>query len=224
MTRRAPGRSAAACIPAFLLAACVNTQYVDWGESEDDPPVGPRQVEYVLDNEFYRDPPYCVVVLPIRVDGRPVAFSGVVERTLARHLADRVERVIGPMERDHLVRDLAVDLSDERDRRTFARQQRCAHTVEAEPWRDGDTYALFWSEARIGLDVRMRRARDGFVVWRARHAATRSEGGLPTSVIGAALNLFAAGAQHADPDVRLSVADDAVRRIVVSLPDTRLVQ
>ena len=66
--------------------------------------------------------------------------------------------------------------------------------------------------------------RDGFVVWRARHAATRSEGGLPTSFLSAAVNMFAAGAQHADPDVRLSVADDAVRRIVVSLPDTRLVQ
>jgi len=222
--RRILVRLAATLSPAVLLAACVNTEYVDWGGAENEPPVGPRQVEYVLDNEFYRDPPFCAVVLPVRVDGRPVAFSGVIERTLARHLAGRLDRVIGPRERDHLEQKLAVDLTDEGGRRLFARLQRCGHLVEAEPWRDGDTYALFWSEARIGLDVRMRRARDGFVVWRARHTATRSEGGLPTSFLSAAFNMFAAGAQHADPDVRLSVADDAVRRIVVSLPDTRLAQ
>jgi len=213
-----------ALLQTGLLGACVNTEYVDWGAAPDEPPLGPRQVEYVLDTEFYRDPPFCAVVLPIRVNGRPVDFSDVIERTLARHLAGRLDRVIGPQERDHLERKLAVDLSDDRDRRIFARLQRCGHMVEAEPWRDGDTYALFWSEARIGLDVRMRRARDGFVVWRARHTATRTEGGLPTSFLSAAFNLFAAGSQHADPDVRLSVADDAVRRIVVSLPDTRLVQ
>ena len=225
MNRRRPWSGlAATLIPAGLLASCVNTEYVDWGSVENEQPVGPRQVEYVLDTEFYRDPPYCAVVMPIRVDGRHVAFSGVIERTLARHLAARLDRVIGPQERDHLEQKMAVDLTDEGDRRLFARLERCGHLVEAEPWRDGDTYAVFWSEARIGLDVRMRRARDGFVIWRARHTATRSEGGLPTSFLSAAFNMFAAGTQHADPDVRLSVADDAVRRIVVSLPDTRLPQ
>lgn len=205
-----------------FTAGCVNTQYVDWESEETEEPVIARQVEYVLDNEFYRDPPYCAVVLPAEVNGRPLAFSGVIEQTLARHLTARLDRVIGPRERDQRARSLAVDIGDERDRQLFARLSRCGHYVQAQPWRDGDTYALFYAEARIGLDVRMIRARDGFVVWRARHVATRSEGGLPTSFISAAVNAIYAGAQHADPDVRLSVADDAVRRIMLSLPDTRL--
>ena len=65
------------------------------------------------------------------------------------------------------------------------------------------------------------RIRDDKVVWQARHVATRSDGGVPLSPASAIVNIFQAASFQGDGDVNFSLADDAVRRIVKTLPDVR---
>ena len=67
----------------------------------------------------------------------------------------------------------------------------------------------------------MARVADDAVLWKARHVANRSDGGLPFSIIGVAVAGFEAARFRADEDVPDSLIDDAVRRMMVTLPDVR---
>ena len=212
-----------AVAPLLFLAACAETTYVGYQGEEASPGMFSRQVEFKVSKAFYRDPPDCVVVLPsaasdkVQGDGRGRA----IEAALARQLSDRVNRVIGPNERDRLDRRLALDLSRPSDRRVFARQVRCGFFVQAKPWGGASINAVIWTQARVGLEVMMTRAGDGAVLWQARHVATRSGGGLPLSPFSIVSNAFMAARLNADGDVPLSLIDDALRRMVRTLPNTR---
>ncbi len=204
------------------LAACAETRYVAY-DAKGKEGVNPfdRTIEFKVANAFYKDPPDCAVVLPFLVKGKPHRHARVIEDSLARHLSAKMNRVIGPMERRRLVRSMAVDLSHAGDRAAFARANRCRAFVEAKPWGGEDVYVLFWTQSRIGLDVTLSRAGDQRAVWRARHVATRSDGGLPLSPFSAAFSAFSAARLKSDGDVAFSLVDDAVRRMVKTLPDTR---
>jgi hypothetical protein len=67
----------------------------------------------------------------------------------------------------------------------------------------------------------MLRAADGHVLWKARHIADRSDGGLSLSPIGIAVDTYSSTQFLSDREISDSVVDDAVRRIVRSLPDAR---
>ena len=67
----------------------------------------------------------------------------------------------------------------------------------------------------------MLRAADGHVLWKARHIADRSDGGLPLSPIGLVVDTYSSSQFSSDREIAESVVDDAVRRIVRSLPDAR---
>jgi hypothetical protein len=67
----------------------------------------------------------------------------------------------------------------------------------------------------------MLRAADGHVLWKARHIADRSDGGLPLSPIGIAVDTFTSAQFSSDREISESVVDDAVRRLVRSLPNAR---
>ena len=203
------------------LAACAETRYVAYDGGGKEPNPFARTIEFDLTGKFYKDPPECAVILPFMVNGKPHSHAGVIENSLARHLAAKVNRVIGPMERRRLARAMAVDLSHPDDRAAFARTNRCRSFVEAKPWGGDDVYVVFWTQSRMGLDVTMTAADGETVLWRARHVATRSDGGLPLSPLSAAFNMFSAARHNSDGDVAVSLVDDAVRRIVMTLPDTR---
>ena len=214
-------RKILALFALVTLAACAETRYVtyDGGEKEANPFA--RTIEFDLTGEFYKDPPECAVILPFTVDGKPHRHAAVIEESLARHLAAKMNRVIGPLERRRLTRSMAVDLSHPTDRAAFARTNRCRAFVEAKPWGGDDVYVLFWTQSRMGLDVTMTAADGETVLWRARHVATRSDGGLPLSPLSAAFGAFSAARHNSDDDVAFSLVDDAVRRMVKTLPDTR---
>ena len=208
-------------LAAMLLAACTQTQYVAYDDNKNEVNPFSRTVEFDLSRKFYRDPPECAVVLPFTVEGKRHPYASVIEESLARHLTAKMSRVIGPAERHGLTRNLAVDLSHPGDRKVFARSTRCRGFIEAKPWGGESIYAVFWTQSRIGLDVSIGLADDDAVVWRARHVATRSDGGFPLSPFSAAFSLFEATRLSTDGDVSFSLVDDAVRRIVKTLPDTR---
>ena len=67
----------------------------------------------------------------------------------------------------------------------------------------------------------MTRVLDDVVIWKARHVANRSDGGVPFSLIGIAVAGLKATRLQADHDVPDSLIDDAIRRMMVTLPDVR---
>ena len=210
-----------AMLAMTALAACAETRYVAYEDDEAIASLFSRSVAFKVAGAYYRDPPDCAVVMPFLADGRRPANAAIIENALARHLSAKVSSVVAAAERRRLARTLAVDLSRAQGRAALARAAGCGFLVEAAPWGGDGAYALVWTQARIGLEVRMIRARDDRVVWRARHAATRSKGGLPLSPFSAVTNVLTAARFNADGDVAFSMADDAVRRIFETLPSTR---
>ena len=77
---------------------------------------------------------------------------------------------------------------------------------------------------RIGIEVKMVRAGNGQLLWRARHVANRSEGGIPFTPIGVVVDGYSSTRFSADREIIDSVVDDAVRRLVASLPNARTVR
>jgi len=203
------------------LVGCGQTRYSGYDATSDQGSVFSRTVEFELTGTFYDDPPTCAVVMPFSGVSHDDPRALVVEESLARQLSGRFRRVIGPHERRRLVRDLAVDLADQRDRRTFAQVTKCGFLLESKPWGEGPVFALFWTQERVGMEVRLVRGADDVVVWKARHIAKRSEGGVPLSPLSAIYNLVSVGSFSIKQEVPVSLVDDATRRLAQTLPDTR---
>jgi hypothetical protein len=76
---------------------------------------------------------------------------------------------------------MAVDIVSPVDQDALMNGLGCDAFVTMEVIGPGQSYLVVWSEVRIGIEVRMIRAGDRRLLWRARHIAGRSEGGLPIS-------------------------------------------
>lgn len=216
-------RIAALLLLAALLAACTSVRYQPEGKAPAEPETPfDRTVNYRIERAFYDDPPRCAVVLPPAAAGGGKATQlRVVETTVARHLAHRLETVIGPDRRDTMARELAVDLGTPAGRKRFAAVARCDAAAVIETTGLETTYVVVWAHARLRLSVRLVRLADGVELWRGAHETSRSEGSLPLSLPSIPVGAFSAGRFQSDADVFPSMADDAVRRIMGSLPDMR---
>lgn len=206
----------------LVISACSGNAYVPYDQPTETAIFDQtRIVGFEIADAFWRDPPDCAVVLPVREGGHDPALTKAIEASVARHLTGRLDRVIGPAERARLARDLAVDLDHPKDREAFARQTRCGFVAEVQPWDNDSLYAVLWSRTRMGLDVSVRRAKaDSPLLWRARHAASRSDGGMALSPLSAVASVFQATSHYADDDIPYSLLDDVMRRIMVTFPDT----
>ena len=208
-------------ILALLLTGCAKTKYVSYSEGNGDISPFARTVAFEIDRQLYVELPNCVVVMP------PVAVEGLnsypdkVESALSHHLTKKISRIISPTERDLAINQMSVDLSKEADRNQFFRGVDCDTYLAASIIGPGRNYLIVWSQVQIGVDAKLVRAHDGVVLWQARHIAKRSDGGLPLSPVGAVLDAFWSTNFSADKEVDDSVVDDAVRRLVASLPDLR---
>lgn len=208
-------------IAGFVLGACVETRYVAYSDVVEGTEHPYRTVAFDIDRAFYTDFPDCVLIMPaslVKGDGR---FATLIEAALGRHLMVKFTRVVDPVERDVAVRRLAADLAQREDRLAVAEAVRCHTFVFTDLLEPRLEYLVFWTQVRVGLEVRMVRAGDGHVLWRARHEATRDEGGLPLSPVGAVVKTFSSTRFANDYEVVESVIDDAVRRLIVSLPNVR---
>ncbi len=205
----------------LVIGGCTGTRYVDFEDAEVVSHLPGRTVAVEIDREYYEDYPDCVVVMPPSAAPGLGRIAGLVEAALASRLTRKVTRVVGAVERDSAIRRMAVDPLRPGDREFLLKTLGCGAFITTEVSGPGNAYYLVWSEFRIGLDARLFRARDGRLLWRARHVADRSGDGLPLLPIGAVVETFSPTRFSADADVVGSVVDDAVRRIVVSLPDSR---
>ena len=208
---------------ALLPAACTTVRYQAEGDQTQQAELQPfdRAVRYRVEREFYRTPPNCAVVLPLKTKLKDSRAARTIENAIGRQLSTRIDRVIVPGARDRIVRRIAVDPATADGRRRLADSTRCDTVIEAETAGIETTYALVWAEARFGLTVRMLRARDGALLWRASHTAQRSEGSLPLSLFSIPIGAFQAGKFKNDQDVFPSMVEDVARRIMASLPDMR---
>ena len=206
----------------LFLPACTETRYVglnDRGKENDFPM---RTVAYEIDRSFYDRFPDCVLILPPEPrDGITKDLSTIIEHALARHLGRRFERIVDRLERRNAIERYGIDIFDPSERRTLAKKLDCdtyIHTQILNPHMD---YLLVWSQMGIDLDLRLKRVENDYLLWRARHKARRSEGGLPFSPGGLITGTIFSSRFAADREIALGLADDAIRRMVTPLPNTR---
>ncbi len=209
--------------PSLLLifiAACTETKYVKFSEVDEANSIPHlRTVAVEIDREYYRNYPDCVVVLPPHASQGAERFSKLVEASLALRLTRKISQVISGAERDLAARRMSVDLVSPVDQDALMDGLGCDAFVTMEVIGPGQSYLVVWSEVRIGIEVRMIRAGDRRLLWRARHIAGRSEGGLPVSPVSFVMDAFSSTRFSADQEIVDSVVDDAVRRLVASLPN-----
>jgi hypothetical protein len=209
-------------IPALVclllaLGACTATEYRAYEErSPAEAPLAGRQVFYKVEPAFYDRSPDCVVV-----PAGPPEAAGLLEEALARHLAGRVARVVGPLERRRAERGLALDLADENSRRHYASASGCPVFLRSRVSDSAGESALVWSGRRFGAELELVRVPGEVMLWQASHTASRSDGGVPLSPFSLPVSVFNALRFGQDTDQFPSMVDDAVRRMVVTLPDLR---
>jgi len=208
---------------AVLATGCAETRYVPYkvsGGKELD--VFSRTVAYEIDRALYVDMPDCVLIMSPEANDSQTPYARLVESELSRYLKEKFSRVIGPVERRVASRALVVNVSSLEDRRVLAEKLNCEAFVFTKLLDPGPTNLILWSQVSIDMDVRVERATDGRILWRARTKASRSEGGLPLNPISILTNGFSSLRLTADEaDVGASIVSDAVRRLTQTLPDAR---
>ena len=200
------------------LAACGPTRYTEYRAQPQNQSFLERSVARHVGRDFYRPTPSCAIVMPA-AGVASLTLRRATEAALYRHLVTKIPKVVSPRDRQQTVRRLAIDLKHEADRTHLTRHLRCPVLVEAKIWRSGEDFALIWSRKNLDLEIVM--LREDRLLWKGRHEAGRSDGGLPLSPLSAPIAVARASRLHGDSDAMVSLVDDTVRRIVASLPDVR---
>ena len=212
-------RLATVATALMLLSGCQSISYVDYNSSSEVPDSSlSRSVAYEVTPAFELSAPDCVIVLPLGEKEVSSDRGRAVERALARYLYEKVDRVVGPRERDDAANRLGVDARSTDGMEHILRHFRCDYAVRSAPIGDHGVYALVWAQARVGLQVQLEHGRRGTVMWRARHVATRSDGGLPFSPVAVVVNAFRAARFQGDHEEFDTLIDDAARRILRTFP------
>jgi hypothetical protein len=215
----------AVLISTVALVSC-RTEYRPYGErpvATDDGSIAAvdgRRVYARVDRAFYSDPPDCVVILSTSDKRAAASTTARIENAIARHLRDKVPRVIGPLQRERTVRRLALDLNHAGDRRRFAEIENCGAFLRWRTLASSNGYFLVWSHRDFGLDVEIF-SDSNQTLWKASHIASRADGNLPLSFLSAPIAIYEAGRFSTDQDILPSMIDDTLRRLVTSLPDIR---
>ncbi len=205
----------------LAVSACTRTTYHGFEAKEPPLPLVERRVQFYLSPAYFRDPPRCAAIHTISpAPASPITRA--VERAVERHMSTRLERVMGPGQVERTTAHLAVELSHPADRRVFRRQSGCDALVRIRIDRVTDDYFVIWSRRAIALTLEMIRTIDGKLLWKAHHRAERSDGGLPLSILSLPFTAARAARLKGDHETFESIADDAVRRMMATLPDLRI--
>ena len=207
---------------AVLLGACAETTYRSFDATDDPAQLVERRVRHHLARAYYRTAPDCAALQFAPADAAPEIRRAVTD-AVERHLATRLARVMGHLATRLAAQRLAVDLSHPGDLRVFGRRTRCQAMVRIRLHSISDDYFVVWARRGVAISLEMVRSRDGRLLWKARHRAGRADGGLPFGVLSLPFTLVRAARLKGDRDVFDSIADDAVRRMMRTLPDLRAV-
>ena len=207
----------------FVVAGCARTSYVGYDkETASVPGVPLRTVAVQVDDAYFSDFPDCTIIMPTRTVAGLEYFKPLVEEALGHYMTKKVSRVVGGTERNLRARQAALEVGRMEDRKGLAEATGGETLLYSRVVGPGHTYLVVWSQVQIGLEVVMLRAADGHVLWKARHIADRSDGGLSLSPIGLVVDTYSSSQFSSDREIAESVVDDAVRRLVRSLPNARV--
>ncbi len=203
------------------LAACTETRIALYQQRVSaDASITPyrRLLEVAIDHQFFEDRPDCVLLLPMAGSARQSPFGQLVEDYLALHLGFRFIRVVHGHDRDRISTHAGIDLIDPADRQRFHENAACGYEIAFQLIQARADFVLVWAQLSLGLEARLTRSRDGKVLWKARHIATRSEGGIAVSPFAAVSSAVKATALMSDGDQMVSLVADLTRRIAGTLP------
>jgi hypothetical protein len=215
-------------IVVVTLAGCTQTKYTN--QRDEDKTSSMRAVRMDLKPAFYKKALLCVAVLPTMHSGSDFKELAIfVEQAVSRHLSQRFIRVINSNQRDEIVRRLKLNIFDASDQRRFLKAHKCDALVLPELISVIDDYYIVWSGKSI--DIRLRLFTPGIepngnsdeLLWIARHATSRNAGSLPLDLLSLGVGAFKASSHSIDAEVHLSLVEDAIRRMMATLPDTRVV-
>lgn len=204
----------------LLLGGCMRTTYQDLEADRTAVPLLERDVRYQLSSYYFRDPPQCAAIVT-EPSKAPKKVRRAVEAAVERHLATRLPKVIGSAETKRLERRLILDVANPADRRSFAKRARCDAILIIRLHAVTDEYFVLWSQRGIGVILEMRDVVKSRRLWIAHHETHRGDGGVPLSPFSLPLIAARAAMLNGDSEVYESIADDAVRRMMATLPDMR---
>ena len=208
---------------SLAVVGCTRTEYGGINQQSGAIAAGPvRTVGVEIDGSYFTDFPNCTVILPTRAAAGLEKFKPLVEIALGRHMTEKLSRVVDRAERTLLARQNSLQMSLPEDGKALAKILNCDTVLASRVVGSGHTYLIVWSQVRIGIEIVMLRASDGKVLWQARHVAERSDGGVPLSPVGLVVESYSSAQFSSDGEVAEATVEDAVRRLVRSLPDARL--
>ena len=205
----------------LALNGCMYTNYTQFrGDDQSQSPVA-RVVKFETTEGFFQQPPNCITVLPVKGLGDHI-FRETVGATVARHLYQKVKRIIGPYERSALEKKLAFDLTTISDRKRFSSYVKCQYFAQVTVHEASKTYAIVWAQQSVQLNIKVHGFDQKKLIWRASHKVSRGDGGLPLSPFSLGSAIITAGRANNEPETFPSMLDDGVRRMLVKFPDTRI--
>jgi hypothetical protein len=142
----------------------------------------------------------------------------MISVALARHLGEKVDRVIFPRKRDYMAKKQGYDLSNKQDRFRFSQYSRCRFYARAELYDLGDEYAVVFSEKHVGIKIELSRFDDDEPLWQAAHTVWRADGGVPLSPLSALGGVASAAMFAGNEEILPSLVDDAMRRMLRTIP------
>ncbi len=215
-------------IGLVALSGCTKVNYVNHadyrgiGRQGDDPSAFSRQVDFHVARAFYETPLPCAMVLPISPDRKINKTTAVlVEDAVSRYATGHFDRVISARQTRNVARKRAFDPAHAGDQIRLGRSMDCPAHLEIGSLGVANLYAVIWTNISVNVQLRLRRNHDHKILWQARHQAERADGGLPMGILGIGVGTLSAAKLASDRDTLPSMIDDAVRRMMISLPDLR---
>ena len=220
--KRAGRQIAAAILMSVGIGACTETQYIKFSDDDADDKSLIKQVAYQIHPAFYSEFPECILVLPPSPTNKVSAeLSSMIEAAISRHLGQKFDRVISGAERQIFNSRLDVSGSDPTYTNRLLKRLNCDTFLRTKVLDPRIDYLLVWSQVGIGLEMTLSRGADQVIVWQARHLAKRSEGGISFSPIGLLADTVFSTRFASDRDVVEGVIDDAIRRMLLPLPNVK---
>ncbi|WP_135075492.1 hypothetical protein [Terasakiella sp. SH-1] len=201
----------------LFLTACVTPQYREASSVGAEQQLNALDINYQVTGLFHRDPPDCVTVMKAQAPQAP-QMGEVLSVALARHLGEKVDRVIFPRKRKSIERTQGYDLQDQGDRRRYSLYTGCRFYAVAQLYDLGDDYVGFAAKKHVGVRLDLRRIEDDQPLWQAAHTVWRAEGNMPLSPFSVIGGVASATVFNNDSQVLPSLVDDAMRRMVKTLP------
>ncbi len=201
----------------MTISACAQTKTVPLGMEQESLISPIREVGVYTHPNLSEKFPRCVLILPVQKTEIYDKLSEAPTEILERHLYSKFERTIGLAEWRHTADSLGLDIRHPEDQMELAKELRCNAVLRARLIGSGMTNYFVWSQSNVGIESVMLGVADKQVLWRARHLADRSHGGLPLTPMGVLFDSYSAQRFALDQEAVLSILEDAVRRISSTL-------